>query len=285
MGFFSSCFAVNVFGYFVSEDFFCLVDFCAFQAGETFYFIHWDKGEEAQAVAYILIVDIAPVLVEIVWAHFIRVKPYSTVRGLTHFLAFTVGEELKGETEGFSLVCTTYQFYPTDDVAPLVVATEFELAIIVAIEVQEVVGLHDHVVEFQEGQALFHAGLVAFSVDHTVNAEVSAVVTQEFDVVEVSEPVGIVQDEGLIVREIDEACGLFFETLHVVVDLFHGHDATHIATTGWVADHAGATTCQEDWTVTMLLHVLHNHELNIVAHMQTVCGWVKANIERNFFLS
>ena len=41
-------------------------------------------------------------------------------------------------------------------VAPLVVAAELHIAAIMLEQVVEVVGLHDHVVEFQEGQTLLH---------------------------------------------------------------------------------------------------------------------------------
>ena len=132
---------------------------------------------------------------------------------------------------------------------------------------------------------MFHTGFVAFCVNHTVYGEVCTIVTQKFDVVKISEPICIVYDERFVIGKINKAFCLFFEALHVVVDLFDGHDTTHVATAGWVANHPGAATGQENWTVTVLLHVLHDHELNIVAHVQAICGWVKADIESNLLLT
>ena len=49
----------------------------------------------------------------------------------------------------------------------------------------EVVALHDHVGEFQEGQAFLHALLVAFGAQHVVHAEAGANFTQQLNVVQV----------------------------------------------------------------------------------------------------
>ena len=56
----------------------------------------------------------------------------------------------------------------------------------------EVVGLHNHIVELQEGQALFHALLVALSTEHIVDGEACADLPQEFDIIEVQQPIGVV---------------------------------------------------------------------------------------------
>ena len=54
-------------------------------------------------------------------------------------------------------------------VGPLVVAAELHVAAVVLEQVVEVVGLHDHIVELQEGQALFHALLIALGPEHVVH--------------------------------------------------------------------------------------------------------------------
>ena len=46
-------------------------------------------------------------------------------------------------------------------IAPLIVAAKLHIAAVVLEHVVEVVALHDHVVELEEGQALLHALLIA----------------------------------------------------------------------------------------------------------------------------
>ena len=62
-------------------------------------------------------------------------------------------------------------FRAAQHVAPLVVAAELHVASVVLEHIVEVVGLHDHVVELQEGEALLHALLVALRPEHVVHAE------------------------------------------------------------------------------------------------------------------
>ena len=61
------------------------------------------------------------------------------------------------------------------------------------IEGIEIIGLHDHVVELKEGQAPLPALLVALSREHTVDGEMCADLTKQFDVVQLPEPVAVVQ--------------------------------------------------------------------------------------------
>ena len=72
---------------------------------------------------------------------------------------------------------------------------------------------------------------------------------------------------------------------HIVVDHIDGHDAAHVAATGWVTDHAGAAAGKKDWAMAVLLHVLHDHEHDIVADVQAVGGRVEANIEGDLLLA
>ena len=76
------------------------------------------------------------------------------------------------------------QLRAAEHIAPLVVAAELHIAAVVLEEVIEVVGLHDHVVELKEAQALFHALLVALGAEHIVDAEARAHLAQQLDVIE-----------------------------------------------------------------------------------------------------
>ena len=86
----------------------------------------------------------------------------------------------------------------------------------------EVIGLHNHVVKFQEGQALLHPLLIALSPEHVVDRETGTHVTEKINVIELQEPIGIVDHNGLSLSEIDEPLHLLFEAVTVVLDGFRG---------------------------------------------------------------
>ena len=75
-----------------------------------------------------------------------------------------------------------------DDVAPLVRAAHLQDAAVALVQLDEVVGLQDHVVEFEERQLLLalEPQLDAVEGKHAVDREVPADVAQEVDVVELA---------------------------------------------------------------------------------------------------
>ena len=77
----------------------------------------------------------------------------------------------------------TDQLSPSQHIAPLVISAEFHITIVFLEHVVEVVGLHDHVVELQEGQSLLHTLLIALCTKHIVDRETSAYLTEQIDVV------------------------------------------------------------------------------------------------------
>ena len=146
-------------------------------------------------------------------------------------------------------------------------------------EIIEVIALHDHIVEFQEGKTLFHALLVALGTKHVIDREAGAHIAQQIDIIELQEPVGVVDHDGLVVAEFNEAFHLMFETLTVVLNGLRGHHGAHIGTAGGVADIAGAAADQDDRTVPCHLQALHEAESHKVTDMQAVCRGVKADIK------
>jgi len=147
--------------------------------------------------------------------------------------------------------------------------------------VVEVVALHDHVVELEEGQAFLHALLVALSTQHVVHAEAGTDFAQKLDVVEVQEPVGVIQHHSLAVAKLDEALHLALEALGVMVDVLFGQHFAHIGTPGGVTDHGGAAADQGDGTVACLLQAFHQGQGHKVASGQAVGRAVKADVERS----
>ena len=119
-----------------------------------------------------------------------------------------------------------------EHVRPLVVAAELEVAAVVLIEIVEVVGLHGHVVELQEAQALLHALLEALGAEHVVHREARADVADEVDIVELQEPVSVVDHHGLALAKLDKPLHLLFKAVAVVLDGLSGHHGAHVGAAG-----------------------------------------------------
>ena len=154
-------------------------------------------GEHPNALHHVGIIHIAPVLVELVGAGLVGIQPNGTLGGLAHL--FALGIEQQGNGHGVSIFAKlpANQFGAAQHVAPLVIASELHIAAVVLEQVVEIVGLHGHVVELQEAQALLHPLLEALCPEHVVHGEASADVPDEIDVVQVQQPVGIVDHHGL----------------------------------------------------------------------------------------
>ena len=158
-------------------------------------------------------------------------------------------------------------------VAPLVVAAELHVAAVVLEHVVEVVALHDHVVEFEEGQSLLHPLLVALGPQHIVDREAGAHLPQQLDVVQLEQPVGVVQHDGLALAEVDEPLHLLFEAGGVVLDVLPRQHLAHIGAAG------GAAADQGDGLVAGHLQPLHQGQSHEVAGGQAVGGAVKADVK------
>ena len=148
--------------------------------------------------------------------------------------------------------------------------------------VVEVVALHDHVVEFQEGEPLLHTLLVALGAQHVIDTEAGANFAQQLYIVQVQEPVGVIQHHSLAIAEFDKTLHLTFEAFCIVRNVFLCEHFAHIRTAGRIADHGGATANQGDGTVTSHLQTLHQGQSHKMARGQTVRGAVKANVEGCF---
>ena len=145
----------------------------------------------------------------------------------------------------------------------------------------EVIALHDHVVEFEEGQALLHPLFIALGAQHVVDGEASAHIAQQLHIIQVQQPVGVVQHQSLTVGEVDEFFHLLLEACRVVSNVFLGQHLAHVGAAGGVADHGGAAADQSDGTVACLLQAFHQGQGHKVASGQAVGRAVKADVERS----
>ena len=145
--------------------------------------------------------------------------------------------------------------------------------------VVEVVALHDHVVELKERQALLHALLIALGAEHVVDGEAGTHITQQLNIIQVQQPVGIVQHQSLALREIDELLHLLLEAGCIVSNILLGQHLAHIGTARGVADHGGTAADQGNGLIASHLQALHQGQGHKMACSQAVRSAVKANVE------
>ena len=156
-------------------------------------------------------------------------------------------------------------------IRPLVVAAELHIAAVVFVEIVEVVGLHYHVVE--------HALLVAFGTQHIVDREACADLAEKIYIVEIEEPVGIVDHLSFALAEFDKAGHLAAEAFRIVVDIFLCEHFAHIRAPGGVAYHGRATAYEGKRLVARHLQAFHERKSHKMTCREAVGGAVKADVE------
>jgi len=270
---------MNKSGKLVSKDLLSLVQLAAFPAFHLLNLLKGQEGKHLEALDNVSVINVSPVLVEIVGAGLVGIKPNSAGSGLTHLLALRVEEQSDGHCVSVLTQLTADKLGTAKHVAPLVIAAELHVAAVMLVQVVEVVALHDHVVELKEAQTLLHTLLVALGAEHVVDGEACANLAKQLNVVQVQQPIGVVDHAGFAIAKLDELLHLALEAICVVIDVFLSEHLTHIGTTGGVTDHGGAAADEGDRLVAGHLQALHKAKSHEVTYMQAVCGTVKTNVE------
>ena len=237
------------------------------------------EGEQTDALHHVRVPHVAPVLVEVVRTGLVGVQPHGVARRLAHLIALGVGEQGDGHAVGVLAQLAADELRAAQHVGPLVVAAALHVAADGLEHVVEVVGLHNHIVELQEGQPPFHALLVAVRPEHVVHREAGAHLPQQLHVVQVEQPVGVVHHHRLALAEVNEPLHLPLEALGVVVDVLLGEHLAHVGAAGWVADHGGAAADQGDGGIARRLEPLHQGQGHEVPRRQAVRRTVEADIK------
>ena len=279
LGFVGLFLAVDHAGQLVGQDLLCLVQALILPGGHLVDLLQRQEGQHPDALHDIGVADVAPVLVELEGAGLVGVEPDGVAGGLAHLLALGVGQQGDGHGVGVLAQLAADELSAAQHVAPLVVAAELHVAAVVLEHVVEVVALHDHVVKFEEGQALLHPLLVALGAQHVVDREAGTHVTQQLDVVQVQQPVGVVQHQGLALGEVDELFHLLLEAGGIVGDVLFGQHLAHVGAAGGIADHGGASADQSDGLVASHLQALHQGQRHKMACGQAVGSAVEADVK------
>ena len=145
---------MNDSGGFGREDFLRLVDFRTAKCFQPGNFIERQAREDFQEAADIGIFRVAPVLPEIIGAEDIFVEPDRAGGRFAHLGTRTGGQKRRRQGIELRRSHAVSEIDAVDDVAPLVRTAHLQHAAMAAVELDEIVTLHDHVVEFEEGEGL-----------------------------------------------------------------------------------------------------------------------------------
>ena len=152
-------------------------------------------------------------------------------------------------------------------------------AAVTAVEFEEVVRLHDHIVELEECQPLFPALLIALGGKHTVDSEMCADIAQKFNIIETAQPISIIHHNRTVLCKVDEARDLFLEALAVMANGLVGHDFAHIRASGRIADGSRAAAHKTNGAMPRLLQMRHRHQGNKMTGVKAVRSRIKTNVK------
>jgi len=160
---------------------------------------------------------------------------------------------------------------------------------VAAIELDEIIGLQNHVIEFQERQFLlslqpqFHR----IETEHAIDRKMPADIAQEIDIVERIQPIGIVRHDRIVpgrfagrakAQETRKDRANAFE---VFVDIVVRKQPPAFVLAGRIADARGAAPHQGDRTMSGLLQPVQQHDRQQGTDMQRRRGAVEADIAGN----
>ena len=171
-------------GQLIGQNFLSLVELAALPLIHFVNLLQRQESQHSDTLEYVRVAYVPPILVEIIGRSLVGVQPNRAGGGLAHFLALRVHEQGDGHGIGVLAQLAADQLRTAQHIAPLVVTAELHVAPHGLKHVVEVIGLHDHIVKFQEAQALFHPLLIAFSPQHVVYRETGTHFPKKVHVVE-----------------------------------------------------------------------------------------------------
>ena len=141
-------------GGFGRQHFFGIVKLGTFQCRKAGNFGFRQFGKQPQKPGNVAIFRVAPKLPIIIDRQHIGVQPDRTLRGFAHFRARRCRQQICRQTKQRRLIGAPRQFDAVDNIAPLVGAAHLQHAIVAPVQFQKIIGLQNHVIEFEETQRL-----------------------------------------------------------------------------------------------------------------------------------
>ncbi len=187
-----------------------------------------------------------------------------------------------GDAEGVAACGLVDEVYAANDIAPLVRPPNLHAAVMTPEQFEEVVGLHQQIIEFEEGVGLLGGETTRDRIlfHHCVDGEVHAHFAQHLEVAELAEPVVIIDHDGIgrTVAEGQEGLEGLLDAFHIGRNLLVGQQGARLFLVGRVAHLGCAAAHQDDGLPAALLEVAQHHDLEQRADMQAVCRRIKADI-------
>lgn len=209
----------------------------------------------------------------------VSIQPHRPASGLAHFRAGRGGEQRGGEAIQLQPMHAPAQLQPVDDVAPLVRSAHLQHAAMALVQLHEIIGLKDHVVEFEEGERLLtlQPQLHGIEGEHAVDGEMRPHLAQHGDIFQLVQPIGIVDELGAGI-EIKEGFKHPADGGDIGVDLLFGEHLARFILAGRIADLGGAAAHERNGVMPRALQGAQHHDGEQMAGMQAGSGGIKADI-------
>ena len=224
-------------------------------------------------------------MIKFKWGGLFGIQPHSALFRFPHLFSFAGSQKSEGHAINLLPFFSSEQLHAADDITPLVIAAQFQNTSIAMVQLQEVIALHQHIVEFNEGKAPLHPLLIAFCGQHPIYSEMNADIANEFNIIQIQKPVSIISHDSFSIGKIDQARHLFLEAAHIVVDDFFCHHLAHVTFARGIPYHSCSASEESDRDMSGPLHMSHNHNLHEMPYMKAVCRGVKPDIKFHGFLS
>ena len=157
------------------------------------------------------------------------------------------------------------------------------------VDLREIIGLQAHVVEFDEGELVLalQPQLDAVHRQHAVDREMPADVAQELDIIEVRQPVGVVEQQRVAsaFAKAQEFLENRLDRGLVGVDLLNGQQLAALVLAGRIANARGAAADERQGLAAGALQPGEQHDRQKRADMQRGRRAIKADIGRKAALA
>ena len=207
-----------------------------------------EGGEDLNVAFRIVVAHVQPELVELIRAGVFLAKPDIAALGLAELAAVGFRDERAREGESGLAVHLTHQLDTRGDVAPLVRTAHLHQAVLVLVQIDEVVALQQLVGELGKRHSLrelaVEALLHAVLGHHVIDGDQFAYIAREIKESVVLHPVVVVHQLGCIgfvAVEIQEVLQLLTDARYVMAQRLFRQQVARGGLAARVADHTGCT--------------------------------------------